>query len=74
MQKTASVVEKACLERRCIATEVIVACVFVAAGMCLPSSCMAMDFSSDFTIPAFGHHVTVLRAIKFVDGYGKVQI
>jgi hypothetical protein len=37
----------------------VVACVFVAAGMCLPSSCLGMDLSSDFTIPAFGHHVTV---------------
>jgi hypothetical protein len=35
----------------------IVACVIVAAGMYLPSSCLAIDFSSDFTIPAFGHHV-----------------
>jgi hypothetical protein len=37
----------------------IVACVFVAAGMCLPSSYLTMDVSSDFTIPAFGRHVTV---------------
>jgi hypothetical protein len=38
----------------------IVACIFVAMGMCLPSSCLAMDVSSDFTVPAFGHHVTTL--------------
>jgi hypothetical protein len=37
----------------------IVACVFVAAGMCLPSRCLAMNVYSDFTIPAFGLHVTV---------------
>jgi hypothetical protein len=36
----------------------IVACVFIATGMCLPSSCLAIDVSSDFTIPAFGRHVT----------------
>jgi hypothetical protein len=41
----------------------IVACVFVAAEMCLPSSCLAMDVSSDFTIPAFGRHVTVTRYV-----------
>jgi hypothetical protein len=38
----------------------IVICAFVAAGMCLPSSCLAVDFSFDFTIPAFGRHVIVL--------------
>jgi hypothetical protein len=37
----------------------IVACVFVSAGMCLPSSCLVMDVSSDFTIPAFGRHDTI---------------
>jgi hypothetical protein len=37
----------------------IVACVFVAAVMCLSSSCLAMDVFSDFTIPAFGRHVTI---------------
>jgi hypothetical protein len=37
----------------------IVACWFLAAGMCFPSSCLAMDVSSDFTIPDFGHYVTV---------------
>jgi hypothetical protein len=30
----------------------IVACVFVSTGMCVPSSCLAVDVSSDFTIPA----------------------
>jgi hypothetical protein len=33
----------------------IVACVFVAAGMCLVSRCPAMNIYTDFTIPAFGH-------------------
>jgi hypothetical protein len=37
----------------------IVACVFVAAGMCLPSRCLAMNVYSDFAIPAFGRHVTI---------------
>jgi hypothetical protein len=37
----------------------IVACVFVAAGMCLSNSCLAMDVCSDFTISAFGCHVTI---------------
>jgi hypothetical protein len=37
----------------------IVARVFVATGMCLPSRCLAMDVSSDFTIPDFGHYVTI---------------
>jgi hypothetical protein len=30
----------------------IVACVFVAAGMCLPSRCLALNMYSDFAIPA----------------------
>jgi hypothetical protein len=38
----------------------IVACVFVAAVIYLPRSCLAMDVSSDFIIPAFGRHVTIL--------------
>jgi hypothetical protein len=37
----------------------IVACLFVAAGTCLPRSCLAMNVYSDFTIPAFGRHVTI---------------
>jgi hypothetical protein len=37
----------------------IVACVLVAAGMCLPSRCLVMNIYSDFTIPAFGHRVTI---------------
>jgi hypothetical protein len=42
----------------------IVACVFVAAGMYLQSHCLAMDVSSDLTIPAFGRHVTVFIMIR----------
>jgi hypothetical protein len=38
----------------------IVAHVFVAAGMCLPSHCLAKNVYSDFTIPAFERHVTIL--------------
>jgi hypothetical protein len=37
----------------------IVPRVFVPAGMCLPRSCLPMDVSSDFIIPAFGRHVTI---------------
>jgi hypothetical protein len=39
----------------------IVAWVFLAAGMCLPSRCLAMNVYSDFIIPAFGHHVTIYK-------------
>jgi hypothetical protein len=38
----------------------IVACVFVAAGICLSNCCREMNIHSDFTIPAFGRHVTIL--------------
>jgi hypothetical protein len=38
----------------------IVACVFVAAGMCLLSRCLVLNDYSDFTIPAFGRHVTII--------------
>jgi hypothetical protein len=38
----------------------IVICVFVAAEICLLSHCPAMNIYSDFTIPAFGRHVTIL--------------
>jgi hypothetical protein len=38
----------------------IVICLFVAAGICSPSSCLAMDMYPDFTIPTFGRHVTIL--------------
>jgi hypothetical protein len=34
------------------------ACLFVATGICLLSRCLAMNNYSDFTIPAFGRHVT----------------
>jgi hypothetical protein len=37
----------------------IFACVFVATEMSLPSRCLAIYVSSDFTIPAFGRHVTI---------------
>jgi hypothetical protein len=37
----------------------IVAFIFVAAGMCLQSRCLAMNVYSDFIIPAFGRHVTL---------------
>jgi hypothetical protein len=37
----------------------IVVCVFIAAGMCLPSRCLAMHVYSDFTISTIGRHVTI---------------
>jgi hypothetical protein len=42
----------------------IVACVFVAAGMCLPSRCIAINVYSNFATPTFGSHVTV-RIVSF---------
>jgi hypothetical protein len=43
----------------------IAACVFVAAGKCLPSRCLAINVSSGSTIPAFRRHVTIfLKEIK----------
>jgi hypothetical protein len=60
-----SIVKRACLQRRCIATEVnrLLHAYSFAAGMCLLRRCLAMDVSSDFTIPAFGRHVTILLNI-----------
>jgi DMSO reductase anchor subunit len=37
----------------------IVACVFVAAVMCVRSRYVTMNVYSDFAIPAFGRHVTI---------------
>jgi hypothetical protein len=37
----------------------IVACLFVAAGTCLPRRCLATNVYSDSTIPAFRRHVTI---------------
>jgi hypothetical protein len=39
----------------------IVAWVFVAAGMCLPSRCLAMNVYSDLNVPAFGRLVTASK-------------
>jgi hypothetical protein len=41
-----------------------VACVFVAAGMCLPSRCIAMNVYSDVANPVFGRHVTIFSDIR----------
>jgi hypothetical protein len=40
-------------------TASIIACVFVAAGMCLASCYVAVNLYSDFAISAFGRHVTL---------------
>jgi hypothetical protein len=47
----------------------IAACVFVAAGMCLPSRCLAMNVYSDFTVPTFKCYVTIFLklALKIQD-------
>jgi hypothetical protein len=37
----------------------IFACVFVAAGMCLPGRCLEMNVYSEFHISAFGRHDTI---------------
>jgi hypothetical protein len=37
----------------------IVACIFLVAGTCLRSRCLAINIYSDFTIPAFERHVTI---------------
>jgi hypothetical protein len=39
----------------------IVANMFAAAGICLPSRCLTMNVYSDFAIPAFGRHVTIFN-------------
>jgi hypothetical protein len=34
--------------------------------MCLPSRCLSMHVYSDFTIPAFGRHVTIQRNVMWL--------
>jgi hypothetical protein len=41
----------------------IFACIFVPAGMCLPSRCLGMNIYSDFIIPAFWRHVTIYSRV-----------
>jgi hypothetical protein len=48
-------------------SHLIVACVFVATWMCLPSRCLAMNVYSKFTNPVFGRHATVSRRCKVGD-------
>jgi hypothetical protein len=43
----------------------VVACISVGAGMCLPSSCLTINISSDFTIPVFGLRVTIWSDISY---------
>jgi hypothetical protein len=38
-----------------------VACISVAAEICLPSRCLAMDTFSGFTVPAFTRYVAVFN-------------
>jgi hypothetical protein len=44
----------------------IVACVFVASGMCLPSRYLATNVYTDFAILAFGHHVTIHKSSRWI--------
>jgi hypothetical protein len=44
----------------------LVACVFVAAGMCLPSRCLAMNVYSGSTIAALRRHVRVPSFLKLI--------
>jgi hypothetical protein len=57
-----STVDKAYLQRRCIATEVTALLLeyLLPHGMCLGGRWLEMNVYSDFTIPAFGRHVTIL--------------
>jgi hypothetical protein len=47
----------------------VVACIFVAVGMCLQSCCLTTDVSSDFTVPDFGRHVAILLVPQSVTYY-----
>jgi hypothetical protein len=56
-----SIVGKAFIQGRCMATEVIrflLVC-SLTRRMCLPSRCLAMNVNFHFTIPAFGHRITI---------------
>jgi hypothetical protein len=56
-----------CWPSRCLETgSSTVACVFVAAGICLPSHCLAMYVCSGSTVPAFRRHVTLHLKHKFL--------
>jgi hypothetical protein len=39
----------------------IVACIFIAVGVYLPTRCLAMNVYSDFSISASGRHVTLMQ-------------
>jgi hypothetical protein len=70
-ENTTSQLFLCCLQRRCYLTveykrHSIASCVFVAAGMCLPSHCLAMDVCSGSTIPPFTRHVTILIVVYYV--------
>jgi hypothetical protein len=59
------IVGKACLQRRCIATEVtrFLLAYLLLRGICLPSRCLRVNVYSDFTIPALGRHVAIPSCI-----------
>jgi hypothetical protein len=52
----------------------IAACVFIAAGIYLPSRCLVINIYSDFTIPAFGCHVAIyFSSYSFVKSFFREQ-
>jgi hypothetical protein len=51
----------------------IVACVFISAGTCLPSRCLAMNVYSGSAIPAFGRHNISEAKIKSSDECFKIS-
>jgi hypothetical protein len=53
---------------RSLAIDVLLFRALAPAGMCLPIRYPEMDVSSDFTIPAFGRHITVLMKGNFESG------
>jgi hypothetical protein len=54
----------------------IIACIFVAARICLPSCCLEKNVCYYFIIPALGRHVTLTNNLVFqeVCFYNCVQI
>jgi hypothetical protein len=43
----------------CVTQKLVAYQEFVFAGTCLPNRFLAMDVYTDFTVPAFGRHVTI---------------
>jgi hypothetical protein len=54
-------------------SSLIVACLFVFAGTCLPSRCLAMNVCSGCAIPAFRRHVTIC-SFQYQDGVDELEM